>query len=80
MGKRVYFVFVLRLRVVRLLRRPLRHLQHDDADGDRGGSLRGDHAAVGLAGGHVSPESAEHRGGGLAVLHGLELAALLRLE
>ncbi|XP_061666480.1 uncharacterized protein LOC133495626 isoform X1 [Syngnathoides biaculeatus] len=69
-----------RLRVVRLLRRPLRHLQHDDADGDRGGPLRGDHAAAGLAGGHVPQESAGHRGGGLAVLRGLELAAILRLE
>lgn len=68
------------MRGVRLLWRPLWDLQHDDADGDRGGPLRGHHAAAGLAGHHVAAEGAEHRGGGVALLHGLEPPSLLRLE
>lgn len=69
-----------RLRVVRLLRGALRHLQHDDADGHRRGPVHGDHQAARLPGGDVSQEGPEHPGHHLGLLHGLEPPALLWLE
>lgn len=69
-----------RLWVVRLLWRTVRHLQHDDTNGDCSGPVRGDHPASGLPGGDVSQESRVHCGCYLGLLHGLEPAPLLWLE
>lgn len=69
-----------RLWDVCLLRSAVWYLQYDDANGDCGGPVRGDHQASCLPGHDVSQESPEHCGCCLGLLNGLEHAPLLWLE
>lgn len=71
---------VCRLRSVRVLRRPLRDLLHDHADGDRHRPLLRHHATSDLDRRVVTETGPLHPLGSLGLLSGMEPAAVLRLE